>query len=140
MVTGGIGDHKKMKKRFTRSKVNGGKWEEQNISHVHIFFFFTLFIVVQVQLSPFSPHPAIPTSHPWSYPLWLCPCILYTCSWKPFSLLPFPPIISSSPFWLLSVLNFNVFGYILLAYLFYWLSSTYRWNHIVFVTCSYFPQ
>ena len=44
------------------------------------------FIVVQVQLSPFSPHysPLLPPSPPATLNptlLWLCPCVLYTCSW-----------------------------------------------------------
>ena len=37
------------------------------------------------------------------------------------------------PFYLLSVLYFHVSGYILLAYVFYWLGSTYGWDHVVFV-------
>ena len=66
-------------------------------------------------------------------PLWLCLCVLYTCSLMTLPL--FPPIIPT----LLPcgycqfVLYFNVSGYILLAYLFCSLGSTYRQDHIVFV-------
>ena len=42
------------------------------VSFICIYFIFKFFIVVQVQLSPFSPHtshhPTHPTSHPQSYP------------------------------------------------------------------------
>ena len=59
--------------------------------------YFNFFIVVQVQLSPFSPHhspPSQPSSLPTlnPTPLWFCPCVLYTCSWKPLPLfLPLAP-------------------------------------------------
>ena len=52
------------------------------------FFFF---IVVQLQLSAFSPcpsppTPAKPTSLLWFHPPpWFCPRVLYSSSWKPFS-------------------------------------------------------
>ena len=66
-------------------------------------------------------------------PLWYCPCVLYTYSWKP-SQLPPPPIYPlPPPFWLLLVLNFTISGYILFDCLFCWLGSTYRWDHMVFV-------
>ena len=75
-----------------------------------------------------SPFPTLDSTH-----LWICPCVLHTRSWKPFLLLL--PII---PFHLLCgycqfVLNFTVTGYILLACLFCWLGSTYRWDYMVFV-------
>ena len=75
--------------------------------------------VIQVQLSPFprhhTPPPPIPTSHPWTYPLWLCLWVLYTCSLMTFSL--FPPIISLPlpSGYCQFILNFNVSGYILFA-------------------------
>ena len=84
----------------------------------------SLFIVVQLQLSPFSSHlshtyqPSLPpTLDP--NPLWLCPCVLYTCSLM--TLPPFSPL--SPPIYLRSVycqfvLYFNVSGYVFLAYLF----------------------
>ena len=77
-----------------------------DIIYVNFFFFLLLFfIVLQVQLSPFlppyPPGPSIPTSHPLSYPLWLCPCAVYTCSLRALPL--FSPIISlPSTLWLLS--------------------------------------
>ncbi|KAF6114679.1 hypothetical protein HJG60_010632 [Phyllostomus discolor] len=75
---------------------------------------FVVVVVVQVRLSPFSippllpPTPTIPTSHPQSYPLWLCPSVLYTCS-----LTTLPPFPSFTPSHLPSdycqfVLNFIV--------------------------------
>ena len=84
--------------------------------------FLSHFIVVQLQLSAFSPHsPPHPSQthlppcfHP---PPWFCPCVPYSSSLKPFS--PLSPI--SGYFWI--VLNFNVFGYILFAFFFCWLCS-----------------
>ena len=101
------------------------------------YFFFFYFFLLLCKYSclhfppPLPPTPPIPTSHPWSYPLWFCPCVLYTCSWKPF---PFPPVIPSHlpSGYCQFVLNFSVSGYILLACLFCWLGSTYRWDHMVF--------
>ena len=59
------------------------------------FIFFTFFIVVQVQLSPFSPHhcpPPQPSPPPIlnPTPIWLCPCVFYTCSFTT----PSPPPLS----------------------------------------------
>ena len=91
------------------------------------FFFFFFFTVVQVQLSPFShhhfplPHTSLPPSlNPPTH--WLCPWVLYTCSWVA---LPHFSQLSSS---LHSgccqfALYFNISGYILLACLFCWLGS-----------------
>ena len=52
---------------------------------IFIFWHLKLFIVVQVKLSPYSPHhshppqPSLPpTCDP--TPLWLCPWVLYACS------------------------------------------------------------
>ena len=36
--------------------------------------------VVSIFNPPHPPAPPIPTSHPWTHPLCLCPCVLYTCS------------------------------------------------------------
>ena len=63
-------------------------------SHSNIDAF--LKIVVHVYLSLFSPHdspPPQPSPLPTLDPthLWFCPCVLYTCSWKPF---PFSPPFS----------------------------------------------
>ena len=61
---------------------------------------FVFFIVVLVQLSPFSPHHA--PHPPQTYPLWLCPYVLYTCSLMALPLIS-PIILLSPPLWLLSV-------------------------------------
>ena len=64
-----------------------------------ILSFFTIYIVVQVQLFPFS----LTTPPPLTLdpnPLWLCPYVLCTCSWKPFPLSPHYPLLP--PLWLLS--------------------------------------
>ena len=64
---------------------------------VFIYLFLNYFIVVQLQLSAFSPHPSpppqpnrtsLPCFHP---PPWFCPCVLYSSSWTPFSPLSPPP-------------------------------------------------
>ena len=91
------------------------------------------FIVVQVQLSPFSPHYSPHPSHPHFPPLILPPFCFVHVPENPFPFLP--PIISShlpSGYCQL-VLNFKVSGFILLACLFCWLGSSYRWDHMVFV-------
>ena len=83
---------------------------------------------------PLSPAPPTLTSHPQSHPLWLCPCVLYIYSLKTLPLPPAPITPSSLPScYCQFVLYFNVSGYILLACLFCWLGSTYRWDHMVFV-------
>ena len=96
--------------------------EISNTYNVVYVFFLTFFIVVPVQLSPSFPHhshPPQPSPLPTLDPtfLWFCPCVLYSCSWKPFSL--FPRYAHPPPLWLLTVfLNFTVSGSILLACLF----------------------
>ena len=81
---------------------------------------------------PHPTHPHLKNSVLSPSPCWLCSWVLHTCSLMTLPLLspvvPLPP-----PLWLLSVLYFNVSGYILLAYLFCWLDSTYRWDHIVLI-------
>ena len=69
--------------------------------------FASFLIVVQIQLSPFSPHhPPLPhrPSHPTLNPthLWLCPWDLYACSLMTLPLLS-PIILLALPLWLLSV-------------------------------------
>ena len=63
------------------------------ISHMSLFnIFCVFFIVVQVQLSPFSLHHAPrPHPQPLTHPLWLFPCVLHTCSFLIiyFDLCPF---------------------------------------------------
>ena len=82
----------------TEFRVMTNKSVVTNIIFCLDFPFFFL-IVVQVQLSPFSPHhsPLPPHTPPPTLnpiPLWLCPCVLYTCSWWPF---PYLPPLSFSP-------------------------------------------
>ena len=75
--------------------------------------------VVSIFTSSWPPAPPIPTSHPRTYRLWLCPCVLYICSLMVLSLCS--PIITSSPIpsgYCQFVLHFNVSGYIFLACLF----------------------
>ena len=77
--------------------------EERKLPVLISFFSLSFFIVVQVQLSPFPhPHhsltPAIPTSHPQSYPPWalfLGPLHMFLDNPSPFSpRYPLPPLIS----------------------------------------------
>ena len=104
--------------------------------------FFSCCSSTIVSISPhhtLPPHPSPPpTLHPTR--LWLCPCALYTCSlmtllfFFPLSPPP-PPLVTVFSLFKLSlkVCSFNVCGYILLACLFCWLGSIYRWDHVVFV-------
>ena len=100
-------------------------------------FFAHSFIVVQIQLTPFSshqsPHPSYSHLPPGSYPIWFCPCVIYTCSSE--LLPPFPPIIPTDlPCGCCQfLLYFTVSGYIWPASLFCSLGSPYRGDHIVFV-------
>ena len=73
----------------------------------YFIFYYIFFTVVQVQLSPFSPHhspthPRLPPYDP--TPLWLCPCVLYTCSLMALPLLS--PTIPLSPSSLVTVCLF----------------------------------
>ena len=58
------------------------------------FNFFKFFVVIQLQLCAFYPHPSTPPkppSLPHLYPPpWFCPCVLYSSSCNPFSSLS-PP-------------------------------------------------
>ena len=84
--------------------------------HTYFLLFFKYgFLYFPPQLPPV---PANPTSNPGSYPLWLCPCVLYTGSLM--TLLLFSPIIPSHlpSGYCESVLYFSVSGYMLLACLF----------------------
>ena len=63
--------------------------------HSLVFIYFLL--LFKYSLSPFSPHHSLlpypsppPTLNP--TPLWLCPCVLHTCS-----LMIFPPFLPLSP-------------------------------------------
>ena len=104
----------------------------------NIFLSLSFFIVVQVQLSPFFPYPSPPTTQPHLPPL-ILPLFGFVhesfihVPWWPF---PFFPLLSPFPFpsgYCPFVLYFNVSGCILLACLFCWLGSTYRWDNRAFV-------
>ena len=58
---------------------------------ISLFFYCCSSTIVSIFTSPCPPTLPIPTSHPRAYPLWLCPCVLYTCSLMTLPL--FPPII-----------------------------------------------
>ena len=110
----------------------------ESFSVLHIFK--KNFIILQLQLSPFFPHCSpltcqTPLSHTQSF---TCPVVLVHGSlvhvpWfapSPSSLHYSPPHPSGHP---QCVLYFQVSGSVLLACLFCWLGSTYRWDHMVFV-------
>ena len=70
-------------------------------------FCFTLFyccsITVVCIFPTIPPTPAKPTSLPCFHPLpWFCPCVLYSCSWKPF------PPLSPPTFPLVTVRLFSI--------------------------------
>ena len=70
-------------------------------SHTYIFF-KNYFVVVQLQLSAFTPHHSpLPQPNPPAFlastPPWFCPCVLYSCSCKPL-----PPLSPLTSLWLLS--------------------------------------
>ena len=101
------------------------------------FFFLIIFYCCSNTVVSISP-PPLPLYSPPSPTLnttllWLCPWVPYTCSLMTLSFLS--PIISLSLHlgYCQFVLYFNISGYILLAFLFCWLGSTHRWDHMVFV-------
>ena len=121
--------------------VNIVKWIYTNLDGTAYYYnecLYFLFIVVQVQLSPFSCHhfppphpPPPPTLNP--SPFGFVHGSFTHVPWRPFS---FIPMLSPSPLpsgYYQFVLYFNVPGYIFLACLFCWLGSTDRWDHMVFV-------
>ena len=75
-----------------------------------VLFYWCSRTVVSTFPPPLSPTPPNPSSHPQSYPLSLCPWVLYTCS-----LMTLPLISSIIPLFLpsgtLFVLYFNVWLY-----------------------------
>ena len=119
--------------RMAHLGVSTGPWDFALWAcHLLIFSLFFFFVVVQVQLSPFTFHYS-PLPQPSALPILILPPfgfvhvsfihVLETLS-------PFPPIIrchlpsGSCQF----VLNFNVSGYMLLARLLCWLDSSYSWD------------
>ena len=111
------------------------KLSDQDIFSVSFFFshFLLLFKYSCLHCPPTTHPPAMPTSHPWSYPslaLSLCPLYMFLKTLPHFS----PIIPSNLPSgYCQYVLFFNVSGYFLLVCLFCWQASTYRWDHMVYV-------
>ena len=66
------------------------------------FYFLLLFEYSCLHFPPptFTPTLFIPASYPRTYPLWLFPCVLHTCSLMTPTLSPITPL--PSPLWLLS--------------------------------------
>ena len=105
-----------------------------------LYFFIAIisFILVQVQLSPFSFHHFPQPTHP-HLPPSILPCFGFVLGsfiqvpWQPFRFFPplSPPSVSSD--YCQFVLYFKVSGYILLASLFCLLGSTYRWHYMAFL-------
>ena len=85
-----------------------GRRKGKRLQSFYLILFFLFFFyccsstVVSIFTWPQSPIPPIPPSHPQTYPLWLCPYVLYTCFLMALPL--FSPIIPlPSPLWLLPV-------------------------------------
>ena len=76
-----------------------------------VLFFLLFFKYSCLHFHPTSAsHPTCPHLPPSNTPLWLCPCVLYTCSLIALPL--YSPIIPPpSPFWVLSVCSFIHFSY-----------------------------
>ena len=100
-------------------------------------FFSSIFLWFKYSRLHFHPTrpPCLPfsTSHPQSYsPLALSVGPSYMFLDDPSHSFPCYPSPCPSGYCQFA-LYFNVTGYILLACLFCWLGSTYRWDHMVFV-------
>ena len=66
---------------------------------LNLFFYFLL--LFKYTFLPFPPTPAqLPTSLRFLHPPRYCPCVLYNCSYKPFTLFPWNSL--PSPLWSLS--------------------------------------
>ena len=67
-----------------------------NIFSISFFYYFIFFYYCSSTGFSISSHhspptPPIPTFYPGTYPLWLCPCVLYTHSLTALSLFPIFP-------------------------------------------------
>ena len=93
---------------------------------LQLFHIFPIALLCLLHPSPL-PHSILPPTVVFAHGSFI------TVPWWPFSffsqLSPLPLPSGYCQF----VLNFNVSGYILLAYLFCWLGSTYTWDHMVFI-------
>ena len=63
--------------------------------YLFIYLFYCSSTVVSIFNRPWRPSPPIPASHPRTYPLWLCPCVLHTCSLRTFPYFPYYPCLPS---------------------------------------------
>ena len=91
---------------------------------VDCFFVDSFLLLFKYNCLPFHPTtaPPIPASHPWTYPLWLCLCVLYTCSLMDCPL--FSPIIPlPTLLWLLSVCSLFQCLWLYFASLFVFIDS-----------------
>ena len=95
--------------------------------------------VVSILPPPIPSIPAIPTSHPRSYPLWFCPCVLHTHSWKPSSL--FSPLPLPTSFLVTVHLFLNSVSLVILVLLhFYYYNPTSELKnsdtYLIFTRCQ----
>ena len=88
---------------------------------IYLFIYYFSSTVVSIFTPAPAPTPLILASHPWTYPLCLCPHVFFTCSVMVLPL--FPPIISlPTPLCLLSISS--LFQCLWLSFA-CWLGSTY---------------
>ena len=100
-------------------------WMVYFFSFLFLFFLNLLFFKYRcLHFHPtMPPRPTHPRLLPLNYPLWLCPCVPYTCFLMALPLLsPIIPLPRHSVYCQF-VLYFNVSGYISLTCLFCWLGS-----------------
>ena len=77
-----------------------------NINIIHLILFLNIFYCCSTTVFCFSPQPSPPPQPSPLPPLFpppphcYCPCVLYNCSFKPFTLSPYNPL--PSPLWSLS--------------------------------------
>ena len=105
------------------------------VSFFGFVLFFNYFTSVQLQLSSFTPTPAITTSLPcFNLPPWFCPCVLYRCSWKLSSPLspPHSPLVTVRLF----LISVSLVIFCLLV-CFLWLFRHYNWHVVYFYFLNY---
>ena len=84
------------------TKAYNGRCTHCIVCCLNFFFYCCSRTVVYISTPLWSPTPPFPASHLQTYPLWLCPCVLCTCSLMDLPLFP-PIILLPLPLWLLSV-------------------------------------
>ena len=99
-------------------------------THTHVYIYAYIYThyccsntVVSIFIPPQPPTPPIPASQPQTYPLWLCPCVLYTCSlmdlplFSPIIPLPPTPLVTVSLFFIsTSLVPFLCFCVLLISF------------------------